>query len=90
MSGLPAIADAALPAAVRAGSDAEKRAYRAALGFEQVLMGELVAEMTAASPSLSEGPRAGAITDAMTAALAAAGGIGLAPQLYATLRKETA
>ena len=34
--------------------------------------------------------RADAVTDAMTASLAAAGGIGLAPQLYATLRKESA
>ncbi|MET0602715.1 MAG: hypothetical protein ABW167_12060 [Baekduia sp.] len=90
MSGLPAIADAQLPREVRTGSEADKRAYKAALGFEQVLLGELVSEMTKSTPSLSEGPRADAVTDAMTASLAAAGGIGLAPQLYATLRKESA
>ena len=88
MSGLPAIAATALPPEVRTGSDADKRAYKAALGFEQVLMGELVAEMTKTTPALAEGPRADAVTDAMTAALAAAGGLGLAPRLYATLREE--
>ena len=89
MNGLPAIADTALPRDVRAGSDADKRTYKAALGFEQVLLGRLASELTKSSPSLSEGPRADAVTDAMTAALTAAGGIGLAPQLYATLRKES-
>ena len=88
MSGLPAIAETALPRDVRTGSEADKRAYKAALGFEQVLMGELVSEMTKSTPSLAEGPRADAVTDAMTAALAAAGGLGLAPSLYGALRKE--
>ena len=55
MTGLPAIADAQLPREVRTGSEADKRAYKAALGFEQVLLGELVSEMTKSTPSLSEG-----------------------------------
>ena len=84
---MPSLADSALPAAVRAGSDADKRAYKAALGFEQLLLGQLVKEMTAATPSLTEGPRGDAVTDAMTEALASAGGIGLAPQLYTTLKR---
>ena len=84
---LPAVADAALPRAVRAGSDEDKRAYKAALGFEKVLLGQLVKEMTAATPSLTEGPRGDAVTEAMTDALANAGGIGLAPQLYKTLQR---
>lgn len=87
---LPPIADAALPAAVRAGSAADRKTYKAALGFEKVLLGELVKEMTAATPSLSEGPRADAVRDAMTDALADAGGVGLAPQLYATLTARPA
>lgn len=90
MTGLPAIADANLPHEIRTGSEADKRAYKAALGFEQVLLGELVGELAKSTPSLTEGARAGAITDAMTASLAAAGGVGLAPQLYSTLRKDTA
>ena len=84
---LPAVSDAALPRDVRAGSDADKKAYKAALGFEQVLLGQLVKEMTAATPSLTEGPRGDAVTEAMTEALANAGGIGLAPQLYRTLQR---
>jgi Rod binding domain-containing protein len=87
MDGLPAIADTALPAAVRAGSQADKQAYKTALGFEQVLLGQLVKEMTASTPSLTEGPQGDAVTDAMTTALANAGGIGLAPQLYSTLKR---
>jgi Rod binding domain-containing protein len=87
MDGLPAIADTALPAAVRAGSQADKQAYKTALGFEQVLLGQLVKEMTASTPSLTEGPRGDAVTDAMTTALTNAGGIGLAPQLYSTLKR---
>ncbi|HTE61355.1 MAG TPA: hypothetical protein VK631_13470 [Solirubrobacteraceae bacterium] len=86
MDGLPAIADSALPAAVRAGSQADKQAYKTALGFEQVLLGQLVKEMTASTPSLTEGPQGDAVTDAMTTALTNAGGIGLAPQLYSTLK----
>ena len=87
MEGVPVISDAALPSAVRAGSDADKQAYKAALGFEKVLLGELVKEMTAATPSLTEGPRGDAVADAMTDAFASAGGIGLAPQLYTTLKR---
>ena len=53
-----------------------------------MLTSHLVSEMARSTPSLAEGPRADALTDAMTAALSAAGGIGLAPQLYKTLRQE--
>jgi Rod binding domain-containing protein len=87
LSALPAVSDAALPRDVRAGSADDKRAYKAALGFEKLLLGELVKEMTAATPSLTEGARGDAVTDAMTDALANAGGIGLAPQLYKTLQR---
>jgi Rod binding domain-containing protein len=85
----PPISDAALPRDVRAGSAADKQAYKAALGFEQVLLGELVSEMTKATPSLTGGPRGDAVTDAITDALASAGGIGLAPQLFKTLQRTT-
>ena len=44
----PAVADAALPATSATGTQADKKAYKAALGFEQVLLGELVKEMTKA------------------------------------------
>ena len=84
---LASVSDAALPRDVRAGSDADKKAYKAALGFEKVLLGQLVKEMTAATASLTEGARGDAVTEAMTDALANAGGIGLAPQLYKTLQR---
>jgi Rod binding domain-containing protein len=84
MDALPPISDALLPREVRAGSTADKQAYKAALGFEQVLLGELVKEM---SPSLTDGPRGDAVADAMTEALTSAGGIGVAPQLYSTLTR---
>ena len=87
MSGLPAIADAQLPREVRTGSEADKRAYKAALGFEQLLVGQLVGEMTKNS-SLAEGPRSGVVSDAMTQALESAGGLGLAPQLYAAMKLQ--
>ena len=85
LTGLPAITDSALPAAVRDGSAAEKRAYRAALGFEAVLAGELVQAMTSGT-GLADGPRAAAVTDAMTTAVQDAGGLGLAPRLYEAMR----
>ncbi len=86
-TGLPAVSEAALPAAVRAGSDADKRTYKAALGFEKLLLGELVRELTKSTPSLTDGPRGDAVTDAMTDALTDAGGIGIAPQLFSTLSR---
>ena len=48
LSGLPSVPDAALPAAVRTGTAEDKQTYKAALGFEKVMLGELVKEMTRA------------------------------------------
>ena len=87
LTALPSVSDAVLPAAVRNGTEADKDNYKAALGFEQVMLGELVKEMTKGTPSMTEGPQADALQDAMTGALTDAGGIGLAQQLFATLQK---
>jgi hypothetical protein len=87
LSGLPQVSESALPASVRTGSAKDKEAYRAALGFEQLLVGQLVGEMTKNS-SLAEGPRSGVVSDAMTQALESAGGLGLAPQLYASMKLQ--
>jgi hypothetical protein len=89
LGALPQIPDAALPRDVRSGPAADKKTYKAALGFEKIMLTELVKEMTKGTPSLTEGPRADAINDAMTDALANAGGIGLAPQLFKTLQGRT-
>jgi hypothetical protein len=43
--GLPTISDTLLPADVRSGSQSEKDKYKTALGFEQMLVGQLVQTM---------------------------------------------
>jgi len=89
INGLPAVPATALPAAVRNGSDDDKQAYKAALGFEQILLNQLVGEMLPKG-TLTEGPYAAPMQEAFTAGLIADGGIGLAAQLYPSLRKDAA
>jgi lysozyme family protein len=89
IDGLPEVPATALPAAVRQGSAADKDAYKAALGFEQILLGQLVGEMLPEG-TLTEGPYAAPMQDAFTSGLVANGGIGLAAQLYPSLRKDAA
>ena len=92
INGLPAVPATALPAAVRNGSDDDKQAYKAALGFEQILLDQLVGEMLPKS-TLTEGPYAGGwgrISEAFSAGLIADGGLGLAAQLYPSLSKNAA
>jgi hypothetical protein len=74
-----------LPASVRNGSAKDKEAYRAALGFEQVLLGTLVKSMTATGP-MADGPYAAPVQEAFTGALVANGGLGLGAQLYRSLK----
>ena len=83
---LPPIADSALPREIREGSAADKKAYKAALGFEQVLVERLVEDMT--EGSAPEGPHAAAVNEAMTDAVEAAGGLGLAPELYEAMKLQ--
>jgi hypothetical protein len=87
IDGLPQVPAGALPASVRNGTSADKDAYKAALGFEQVMLGQLVGELLPEG-TLPEGPYASQIQDAFTTGLIADGGIGLAAQLYPTLRKD--
>jgi Rod binding domain-containing protein len=87
LSGLPQVADSALPASVRTGTAKDKEAYRAALGFEQVLLGQLVKSMAADGP-LSEGPYAAPVQDALASGLVANGGLGLATNLYRALKER--
>ena len=89
IDGLPEVPTTALPAAVRSGTQADKDAYKAALGFEQILLGQLVGELLPEG-ELTDGPRAAALQDAFTSGLIADGGIGLAAQLYPSLRKDAA
>jgi hypothetical protein len=89
LSALPAVPESALPASVRSGSAADKKAYQAALGFEQMLLGELVKNMTTTGP-MAEGPHAQPLQDALTGALVAGGGIGVGASLYAALKEREA
>ena len=84
---LPPIADSALPREIREGSAADKKAYKAALGFEQVLLGQLVKSMAAGGP-LSEGPYAAPVQDALCSGLVANGGLGLGTELYRALKER--
>ena len=84
---LAPIADSALPRDVRAGTAADKQAYKAALGFEQILLNQLVGEMLPKG-TLTEGPYAAPMQEAFTSGLIADGGIGLAAQLYPSLKKD--
>jgi hypothetical protein len=89
INGLPQVPSTALPAAVRNGTQADKDAYKAALGFEQILLGQLVGDMLPKG-TLTDGPYAQPMQDAFTSGLVADGGIGLAAQLYPSLRKDAA
>jgi hypothetical protein len=85
--GLPQVPSSALPASVREGSKADREAYTAALGFEQILLGQLVGEMLPKG-EMTEGPHAAAMQEAFTGGLIANGGIGLAAQVYPSMRKD--
>ena len=80
--GLPSVADSALPASVRAGSAADKQAYKAALGFEQMLVDQVVKSMAGDSGPLADGPYAQTMQTSLSTALVGNGGLGLAQQLY--------
>jgi hypothetical protein len=85
ISGLPMIPETALPPAVRNGTAKDKEAYRAAMGFEQVLLGTLVKSMTSTGP-MADCPYAAPVQEAFTGSLVAGGGLGLGTQLYRALR----
>ena len=75
------ISTSMLPSDIRsAGTDAVKD-YKAALGFEQMLAGQLVKSMVSES-SLGEGPYASTMQDTLTDALVGGQGLGLARQIY--------
>jgi Rod binding domain-containing protein len=80
--GLPSVADSALPASIRNGSSADKQAYKAALGFEQMLVSQMVKSMAGDSGALAEGPYADTMQASLTSAVESAGGLGLAQSLY--------
>ena len=84
--GLPAVSDAALPASVRKGSESDKQAYKAALGFEQMLVEQMVTTMAGDNGPLAEGPYAQQMQTTLSSAITGAGGLGLAQQLYQEIK----
>jgi hypothetical protein len=87
--GLPLVPASALPAEVRNGSPADREAYRAALAFEQILLGQLVGELLPeGAESGPPAPYAAQAQEAFATGLIADGGIGLAAQLYPAMRKD--
>ena len=83
-----------LPADVRAAGADAQRTYRAAQGFERMLVAELTKALAApvtedggegsAAASTYRGMLPGTLADAVTGA----GGLGLARQLYGAMRSE--
>jgi Rod binding domain-containing protein len=70
-----------LPADVRAAGTEAIADYKAAVGFEQMLAGQLVKSMVSET-SLDEGPYSLAMQDTLTSALTSGHGLGLARQIY--------
>jgi Rod binding domain-containing protein len=86
ISGLPILNEAALPAGVRNGSAADKQAYKTALGFEQMLVDQMVKSMAGDSGPLASGDYADTLQTSLSSAIEGAGGLGLAQQLYKDIR----
>jgi Rod binding domain-containing protein len=88
ISGLPIVADAALPADVRTGSAKAKENFKAALGFEQMLVQQLVQSMAGDGEDspLAQGPYASTLQTSLSEALTSNGGLGLAQQLYKEMK----
>ena len=85
--GLPAVADAALPREVRAGSKQDKQDYKTALAFERMLVAQLAEQ--ALPRGEDAGLHGGAVQDAFTDALMEAGGLGLASRIHAQIKDRT-
>jgi Rod binding domain-containing protein len=88
ISGLPIVADTALPTDVRRGTAKDKENYKAALGFEQMLVQQVVQSMAGDDQDnpLAQGPYASTLQSSLSTALTANGGLGLAHQIYKEMR----
>ena len=81
MSQLSSIPTWTLPSDIRAAGTEAVKDYKTAVGFEQMLAGQLVKSMVSES-SLGEGPYASTMQDTLTTALTSGHGLGLARQIY--------
>jgi len=76
------ISTTTLPADIRAAGTPAIKQYKAALGFEQMLVGQLVKGMVSESSDLGLRPYADSMQDSLTSALTSGQGMGLARQIY--------
>ena len=79
---LDPIATTSLPADVRTAGPQAVKQFKAALGFEQMLVGQLVKGMVSEGSDLGSGPYASTMQDTLTSALTTGQGLGLARQIY--------
>ena len=85
---LPLISNALLPTDVRQAGTQAVKDYKAALGYEQLLVGQLVKDMTGTTGPLAEGPYASTLQDTLTGALVGGRGVGLAQQIYKEMQSS--
>jgi Rod binding domain-containing protein len=99
LAGATSVPATAIPASVRKDGKEGIETYKAALGFEQMLVKQLTKSLSdsAALGADKEDGTASApaayrdmVADQMAASIASAGGIGIADDLYKTLRKDGA
>jgi hypothetical protein len=83
---VPSISTGMLPADVRSAGTQAVKDYKTALGFEQMLVGQLVKDMVGSGSPLADGPYASQMQDTLTGALVGGRGLGLAKQLYKEMR----
>jgi hypothetical protein len=88
ISTLSTVSDASLPADVRRAGTQAKTDFKTALGFEQMLVGQLVKEMTPKDGPMADGPYASTMQDTLSTALVGGHGLGLAQQLYKEMRSK--
>ena len=95
MTGIVGIDQSLLPADVRHGTSADRKAYGAALDFERALLGELTKVMAdTAKPADEESQDAASSTyrsmmpERLADSIEQAGGIGLARSLFDSLKED--
>jgi hypothetical protein len=96
---LPAVEPGALPREVRAGGPEAVDSFRAALGFERTLLVQLLKDVAPGRPEggaggeegdAASGAHADLVPETLADALVARGGIGLARELWTSIRPESA
>jgi Rod binding domain-containing protein len=85
VSTLSPITAAQIPAEVR--KEGGTNAYKAALGFESMLLDQLSQTLVKDS-GLGDSPYASSVTEAFSTSLLQGGGVGLADQLYKALKTD--